>query len=158
MYLKYCNDFGRHVRFPCTWFEKFCLRVRFVSWRSLGVIDSNLHCSCTFVTGYLFSKFTNSVVCLIDDFHFGVLEWLCDACGLFRCVCEAGPNPAHTVYDFHRPRVPPPPVGDCFLYVYFLNCPCVAVRHISVNYPVYWNCVLLIFVLQKGVQIVIGHV
>jgi len=100
MYFNNCNYLGRHVSFPCTWFEKFYLSVRFISWRSLGVLDSNLLCSCTFVTVICFLKFTSSVVCLIDDFHFGVLEWLCDACRLFRCVYEAGPIPAHIAYDF----------------------------------------------------------
>lgn len=74
----------------------------------LLVLCKNFHywvwADLTFVTEMcVLGKFIISVVCLIDDFQFGVLEWLCDACGLFRCVCEAGPIPAHITYDFRRP-------------------------------------------------------
>jgi hypothetical protein len=59
----------------------------------------------------------------------------------------------HILYDNRRPRVTPAPLlvtVPCTCI--FLNCPNDAVRLISVNYPVYWNWVVMIFVLQNDVS------
>lgn len=163
MYLNNCNYFRRHVSFPCTWFEKFYLSVRFISWRSLGVLDSNLHCSCTFVTGYLFLKVYQQ--CCLSYRWFSVrCSWMALWCVRSVLLCMwSWPNSCTYRSWFSSSASDPSPFGDCLLYMYFLNCPCDAVRHILVNYPVYWNWVLMIFVLQNGVsnqdvQIVIGRV